>query len=100
MVPKGLDANREKATIALMEWLMQPAQQAVTYDDGYFYPGPAIKGVPLSMAPQASQDRIKPAMRAAYDAAIQKLPNASQLDAKPLVTAFDMWDKLVGAKIK
>ncbi len=100
VVPKGLDANREKATIALMEWLMQPAQQAVTYDDGYFYPGPAIKGVPLSMAPQASQDRIKPAMRAAYDAAIQKLPNASQLDAKPLVTAFDMWDKLVGAKIK
>jgi putative spermidine/putrescine transport system substrate-binding protein len=100
VVPKGLDANREKATIALMDWLMQPAQQAVTYDDGYFYPGPAIKGVPLSMAPQASQDRIKPAMRAAYDAAIQKLPNASQLDAKPLVTAFDMWDKLVGAKIK
>jgi len=29
-----------------------------------------------------------------------KLPNASQLDAKPLVAAFDMWDKLVGAKIK
>lgn len=100
VVPTGLDEGREKATVALMEWLMQPAQQAVTYDDGYFYPGPAIKGVPLTMAPAASQERIRPAMRPAYDQAVAKFPNASQLDAKPLVQAFDMWDKLVGAKIK
>ncbi len=100
VVPTGLDESREKATVALMQWLMQPAQQAVTYDDGYFYPGPAIRGVPLTMAPAASQERIKPAMRPAYDQAVSKLPNASQLDAKPLVEAFDMWDKLVGAKIK
>jgi putative spermidine/putrescine transport system substrate-binding protein len=99
-VPKGLDPAREKATVALMAWLMQPEQQAVTYDEGYFYPGPAIKGVPLSMAPQASQDKVKPAIRPALDAMMTKLPNASQLDAKPLVEAFDMWDKLVGAKIK
>ena len=99
-IPKGLDPAREKAAVALMAWLMQPAQQAVTYDDGYFYPGPAIKGVPLTMAPQASQDRIKPAMRAAYDEAVAKLPNATQLDAKTMVAAFDMWDRLVGAKIK
>ena len=79
---------------------MQPAQQAVTYDDGYFYPGPAIKGVPLTMAPQASQDKIKPAMRARMTTPMVKLPNTTQLDAKPLVAAFDMWDKLVGAKIK
>jgi putative spermidine/putrescine transport system substrate-binding protein len=100
VVPQGLDISREKATIALMEWLMQPAQQAITYDDGYFYPGPAIRGVPLGMAPQASQDRIRPAMRAAYDEAVAKYPNESQLAAKRLVQAFDMWDKLVGAKIK
>jgi putative spermidine/putrescine transport system substrate-binding protein len=100
VIPKGLDPAREKAAVALMAWLMQPAQQAITYDDGYFYPGPAIKGVPLTMAPQGSQDRIKPAMRAAYDEMVAKLPNASQLDAKTMVAAFDMWDKLVGAKIK
>jgi len=52
------------------------------------------------MAPMASQERIKPAMRAAYDVAVAKFPNASQLDAKPLVEAFDMWDKLVGSKIR
>ena len=31
VMPKGLDAAREKATVALMQWLMQPAQQAITY---------------------------------------------------------------------
>ena len=35
--------------------LTKPAQ-AMTYDKGYFYPGPAVKDVPLSMAPQDSQD--------------------------------------------
>ena len=100
VIPMGLDESREKATVALMAWLMQPAQQAVTYDDGYFYPGPAIKGVPLTMAPMASQERIKPVMRAAYDEAVAKFPNTSQLDAKPMVQAFDMWDKLVGSKIR
>jgi putative spermidine/putrescine transport system substrate-binding protein len=100
VVPKGLDPAREKATIALMDWLMQPAQQAITYDNGYFYPGPAIKGVPLAMAPQANQDKIKAFVRTAYEEAIVKLPNTTQLDAKPLVAAFDMWDKLVGSKVK
>ena len=100
VVPKGLDPAREKATVALMQWLMQPAEQAITYDNGYFYPGPAIKGVPLSMAPQANQDKIKAFVRQAYEDAIVKLPNTTQLDAKPLVEAFDMWDKLVGSKVK
>ncbi len=100
VVPKGLDPAREKATIALMAWLMEPAQQAITYDNGYFYPGPAIKGVPLSAAPQANQNAIKAFVRQAYEDAIVKLPNTTQLDAKPLVAAFDMWDKLVGSKIK
>lgn len=99
-VPKGLDADRTKATIALMQWLMTPEQQAVTYDEGYFYPGPAIKGVPLSMAPKASQDKVKAFMRPFYDQMVSKLPNTSQLDAAPMVQAFDMWDKLVGAKTK
>ena len=44
--------------------LSKPAQ-AMTYDKGYFYPGPAVKDVPLSMAPEASQKlhhRIHPAV--------------------------------------
>lgn len=99
-IPKGLDKDRMKVTLKLMGYLMQPAQQAVTYDNGYFYPGPAIKDVPISMAPQASQDKVLAFMRPEYDKAVADLPNAVQLGAKPLVEAFDMWDKLVGSKIK
>jgi putative spermidine/putrescine transport system substrate-binding protein len=99
-IPKGLDNDRKNVTLALAAWMMKPDQQAVTYDSGYFYPGPAIKGVPLSMAPKDSQDKVKPAIRDSYEKAIKDLPSATQLDAKPLVEAMDMWDKLVGAKIK
>ena len=99
-VPKGLDDARKNATFSLIQWLMTPEMQAVTYDNGYFYPGPSLKNIPLSMAPQKSQDAIKPALRPEYDAAINSRPNSPQLDSKALVEAFDMWDKLVGAKIQ
>ncbi len=99
-IPKGLDKDRLAVTIELMKWLMTPAQQAVTYDNGYFYPGPSIKGVGIDQAPAESQKAIKPAIRAAYETAIVKLPNTTQLGAEALVEAMDMWDQLVGAKVK
>ena len=99
-VPKGLDKDRLAVTIELMKFMMEPTQQAITYDNGYFYPGPAIKGVPLSMAPAASQTAVRSAMRPAYDEAIAKYPSQTQLDPAAMVEAFDMWDQLVGSKIK
>src|SRR5437868_5662311 len=50
MVPKGLPQDHMNVVISLMQHLLQPAQQALTYDKGYFYPGPAVKNVPVSMA--------------------------------------------------
>jgi putative spermidine/putrescine transport system substrate-binding protein len=99
-MPKGLDNNKKKATLALMSWLMQPKNQAITYDNGYFYPGPAIKNVPITMAPKESQEKVSAAMRPAYDKAVKSFPAATPLDAKGMVEAFDMWDKLIGAKTK
>ena len=99
-MPKGLDANRKKAAVALMAWLMKPKYQAVTYDNGYFYPGPAIKNVPITMAPKESRDKVSAAMRPEYDKAVKAFPSTTQLDSKPMVEAFDMWDKLIGAKTK
>jgi len=99
-VPKGLDKDRLNVTLALMAFLMEPAQQAVTYDKGYFYPGPAVVNVPITMAPQASQDALKGFTRPAYDKLVKDLPNTTQLGSAPMVEAFDMWDKLVGAKTK
>ena len=51
----------------LMAYLLTPEAQAYTYDKGYFYPGPAVKNVPLSMAPKESQDAIKEYGRPEYD---------------------------------
>jgi putative spermidine/putrescine transport system substrate-binding protein len=99
-VPKGLDQDRKNVVFALITYMMKPKPQAVTYDNGYFYPGPAIKNVPLTLAPADTQKKITAAMRPEYDKAIADFPNETSLDPAAMVLAFDMWDKLVGAKIK
>ncbi len=100
VMPKGLDANKEKVAVALMAWLMDPNWQAYMYDEGYFYPGPAIKGVPFNLAPSSSQNAVKPALRPQYDEWIAKYPNTTQLGAVAFNDMSEMWDKLVGAKTK
>ena len=47
--------------------MLTPEAQAYTYDKGYFYPGPAVKNVSLSMAPKESQDAIKEYGRPEYE---------------------------------
>lgn len=99
-IPKGLDEARKNADIALINWLMTPEMQAITYDNGYFYPGPSIKNVPITMAPKENQDKITKAMRPEYEKLIKDLPTTTQLDAYNLTLAYDMWDKLIGSKTK
>ncbi|HEX7713839.1 MAG TPA: extracellular solute-binding protein [Bacillota bacterium] len=98
-IPKGLDNDRKKVTLELMAYLMTPEAQAVTYDDGYFYPGPAIKNVPITMAPKASQDRVKAAERTEYTKAVKDFPSTPQLDSQPMVEAMDIWDRQIGSKL-
>lgn len=99
-MPKGLNDDQKKANLALMAWLLKPEMQAVAYDNGYFYPGPAVKNVPISMAPKESRDKVSAAMRPQYEKAMENFPATTQLDSKPLVEAMDMWDKLVGSRVK
>ncbi len=99
-IPKGLGKAHRELALELIAWLLKPEMQAFNYDNGYFYPGPAIKDVPISMAPAQSQANVKKAMRKDLDEAITKYPSTTQLDAGPLTLACEMWDKQVGAKIK
>ncbi|MBK1811837.1 extracellular solute-binding protein [Clostridium sp. YIM B02505] len=99
-IPKGLSEHQKKVVTKLIQWLMTPKMQAITYDSGYFYPGPSVKGLTLDSAPKASQDKIKPALRQQYDDAIKTLPSATQLDTENLMKALEMWDELFGSKIK
>jgi putative spermidine/putrescine transport system substrate-binding protein len=80
--------------------MLTPEAQAFTWDKGYFYPGPAVKNVPLSMAPQASQDAIKEFGRPEYEGWIAKFPHTQSLPPKAQVEAFRIWDQQVGAKTK
>ena len=69
-----------------------------TYDKGYFYPGPAVKDVPLSMAPKETQDAIKEFGRPEYEGWLKQFPHVPTLDAKAVVEAFRRWDAEVGAQ--
>jgi len=72
--------------------------EAMTYDDGYFYPGPAVKGVPLSMAPKESQDAINEFGRPEYEQWLKEFPHTQSLEAKAQVEMFRLWDQQVGAQ--
>ena len=98
LVPKGVTGEKLDVVLDLMKFLLEPTQQAMTYDKGYFYPGPAVKNVPLSMAPKESQDVIKEFGRPEYDGWIAKFPHTQPLDSKQMVDAFRIWDQQVGAQ--
>jgi putative spermidine/putrescine transport system substrate-binding protein len=101
LVPKGLDSAREAVVLDLIGWMLKPDQQAIAYDQGYFYPGPAVKGVTLAMAPADSQKAITDFGRPEYDTLIKNTTIVMPLDPKNLVAAFDKWDKEIGqGKVK
>ncbi|GAC1338050.1 MAG: extracellular solute-binding protein [Acetobacteraceae bacterium] len=97
-VPKGVAPAKLAVLLALMEWVLRPEQQAVSYDEGYLYPGPAIRDVPLSMAPAKSQAAIAEFGRPEYAALIRDTPIELPLTPDRMVVAFRMWDERIGAK--
>jgi len=96
VVPKGVSTDKQAAILQLLNWMLTPQQQAKAYDKGYFYPGPALKGVELSMAPDDSRKAIDEFGRPEYADLIANNPVEVPLDAKALVEAFSRWDREVG----
>jgi putative spermidine/putrescine transport system substrate-binding protein len=99
-IPKGVSDEKIGVLLALMSFMLKPEQQAFTYDKGYFYPGPAVKGVTLAMAPEESRNVLKDFGRATYDDLIAKLPTEVPLTPERLVAAFRRWDQEIGNKAK
>jgi putative spermidine/putrescine transport system substrate-binding protein len=98
MIPKGVPDDKLAVLLDIVAWVMTPSQQAFTYDDGYFYPGPAVRDVPLSMAPQSSQDAIKEYGRPEYATLIADNPIETPLVPERMVDAFRIWDEQIGSK--
>ncbi len=97
-VPKGLPADRLAVVLDVMASLLTPKMQAYAYDEGFLYPGPVLKDVPISMAPQHSQDVIAEFGRPEYDRLIADNPIELPLKPDRMVAAFRKWDELVGTK--
>ena len=98
VIPRGVPNGVLAVDLKLMSWMLQPKQQAMAYDHGYMYPGPAIKGITPSMAPQSSQQVIQQFGRPGqYAQIIAKYPQVAPLANQQLVTMFDMWDREIGA---
>ena len=98
VIPKGVTEERLKVLLDLTSFLLTKESQAYTYDEGYFYPGPAVKGVTLDMAPKESQDAIREYGRPEYDKLIAETPTELPLDADKMVLAFRRWDEEIGAR--
>ena len=98
VIPKGVSPEKVDVVLDLMAYLLKPEAQALTYDKGYFYPGPAVKGVTLSMAPKESQDLLKEYGRPEYDQWLKEFPHTQSLEAKSQVEMFRIWDQQVGAQ--
>ena len=98
VIPKGVSAEKMSVVLDLMAYMLKPEAQALTYDKGYFYPGPAVKGVTLAMAPKESQDAIKEFGRPEYEQWLKEFPHTQSLEAKSQVEMFRLWDQQVGAQ--
>jgi len=98
VVPKGVPPEKLAVVLDLMAYMLTPPAQAYTWDKGYFYPGPAVKNVPITMAPKESQDAIKEYGRPEYDKWLAEFPHTQSLPPSAQVEAFKIWDQQVGAQ--
>jgi putative spermidine/putrescine transport system substrate-binding protein len=100
-IPRGVPAGEQAVILQLMKYILTPKAQAYSYDSGYFYPGPAVKDVPLTLAPAASQKIVSEFTRPEYAELFKKVPVETQLDPDDIVYMFDRWDREVGgSKVK
>ncbi|MFV0426103.1 MAG: extracellular solute-binding protein [Beutenbergiaceae bacterium] len=96
LMPQGLSADKQSAILNLLEYMLTPEVNAIAFDNGYFYPGPAVEGATIDLAPQSSQDAMAEYGRDWYDDLIANNDAVPPLSAEALVTAFDIWDREIG----
>lgn len=96
-VPKGLSGAKVTVLLDLISFLLTKEAQAFAYDLGSFYPGPAVAGVTLALAPQRSQDQLRGSERPEYESLIADNPTEVPLGADKLAYALRRWEEQIGA---
>jgi putative spermidine/putrescine transport system substrate-binding protein len=99
-VPKGIPDDRLAVTLDLMKFMLAPAQQAYVFGQGSTYPGPAVKGVTIDTAPEASRQVFAEFGRPEYAELMANNPQELPLTPEATVTAFRIWDETVGGAKK
>lgn len=97
VVPEGQSPDKVAAILLLLDYMLTPEINAIAYDNGYFYPGPAVEGATLDLAPEESQQAIQEFGRDWYDELIDAKPKVTPLPPEQMVIAFDIWDREIGA---
>lgn len=97
-IPRGVSADHLAVALRLLGFMLEPEQQAMTFDHGYVYPGPAVKGITVDMAPPEMAELNKKYGVPDYDDYIAKYPGADPLPPDVLVAAYDKWNRLIGGK--
>lgn len=98
VVPKGVPPDRLAVVLDMMAFVLKPEMQAYAYDEGYLYPGPAVRDVPVSMAAVESRRVIDEFGRPEYAGLIAGNPIELPLKPEKMVLAFRRWDEQVGSK--
>jgi putative spermidine/putrescine transport system substrate-binding protein len=95
-IPKGVPPDHVAVVLDLMAYLLKPQQQAMEYRNGYFYPGPAVRGVTLEMAPPEIRAQLAGFVRPEYSKWIPAAPKEVPLDVKNTLAAMKKWKKEIG----
>ncbi|MGY5765070.1 extracellular solute-binding protein [Brachybacterium sp. DNPG3] len=98
VIPVGQSADKISALLNLLDGILAPEYNAMAYDEGYFYPGPAVEGATLDLAPESSQQVVEEFGRDWYDDLIESAPQETPLEPDLMVKAFDIWDREVGSQ--
>lgn len=97
-IPRGVPDEKLAVLFDMLSFILTPKQQAYTYDSGYNFPGPAVKGSTLDLAPEESQKIIKEFGRPEYADLINNNPQELPLPPQSMVAAFRLWDERIGSK--
>ncbi len=81
-----------------MAFMLEPEQQAGTYDRGYFYPGPVTRRAAVRRPGREPGGGAREYGRPEYDRWIAERPFETPLTPDRLVAAFRRWDEQIGAK--
>ena len=97
-IPKGVAPGKIEVVLKLMSFMLQPEQQAGTYDRGLLLPRARSPPCRSPRRLRKASSVIREFGRPQYDKWIAERPAETPLTPDRLVAAFRRWDEQIGSK--